>query len=110
VSRPSEENCTGRKSAKRYAARVSLEIKLGDGAESIVISDHVSSLTATDRAQGWVASDVAIKLGAWSGRYGANFQLLDFSSFLKRLRPLSESLRGEAMLFDRRLSRPHDEG
>jgi hypothetical protein len=77
---------------------VPTEIKLGDAPPSITIDVLLTARSSTDHAEGWAPSDVAIKLGAWSGHFRANFHALDFSTFLEGLRPLSATLRGVAAL------------
>ena len=50
------------------------------------------------RSEGWLDAEVAIRVGAWSGRYFAQFHEDDFLGFAQELDELHASLKGEATL------------
>jgi hypothetical protein len=69
----------------------------GDGSDGLTISiperDHRDA-----RSEGWLDAEVWVKLGAWSGRYSAQFHEDDFSPFAEKLEGLHTTLMGEATL------------
>jgi hypothetical protein len=71
------------------------DLQIGDTSMGITIS-----ILGSGRAdpEGWVTGVVAIKIGVWSGRYGAQFHGTDFSRFAKDLAGLSSRLAGTAVL------------
>lgn len=69
----------------------------GDGGDVVTIS--VPERQRRDpRSEGWVDAKIAIKVGAWSGRYAAQFHENDFLQFAEKLDALHTSLKGEAKL------------
>jgi hypothetical protein len=70
------------------------EIIIGDRSAGVIVSvpDKESD------AEGWVHATVSLELGAWKGRYAAQFHIDDFSHFASGVAALSSSLEGEALL------------
>lgn len=50
------------------------------------------------RSEGWLDAEVLVNLGAWSGRYSAQFHENDFSPFAAKLEELRATLTGDATL------------
>lgn len=70
---------------------------LGDGGE--VVSISLAERQQPDpRSEGWLDAEVAIKVGAWSGRYAAKFHEDDFLRFSEEVDELHVRLEGEATL------------
>ena len=64
------------------------EIEIGSPSEGVVVSVRESQ---KPDPEGWVDAEVAVKVGAWSGRYAAEFLEDDLSRFVEGLKVLSES-------------------
>ena len=68
----------------------------GEGGERVTVS--IPERERDARSEGWVAAEVSVKLGAWSGHYSANFHEDDLRGFANQLTRLGETLAGEATL------------
>ncbi len=73
-----------------------MEILIGSQHEGVTVSVGDDQLPDSE---GWVDSEVMVRAGAWSGRYGAQFLKDDFSLFVRGLAALEERfVRGLAAL------------
>jgi hypothetical protein len=66
----------------------------GDGGDIVSISVPERE----PRSEGWLDGEVVIKVGAWSGRYAAQFHEDDFLRFSEQVDALHATLKGEATL------------
>jgi hypothetical protein len=69
----------------------------GDGGDGVSIMIRERG-HRDPRSEGWLDAEVVVKLGAWSGRYLAQFHEDDFLPFAEGLEELSATLTGEAVL------------
>jgi hypothetical protein len=73
------------------------EIIIGDRSEGVIVSVPQAQ-GSRSLAEGWADAEVAVQLGAWAGRYAAQFHVDDLSHFGSGVAALSATLTGEALL------------